>query len=107
MFRYVLSEQVNVSWLAKSSTVEPVNLIAQTLSNYDYFKRDEINTLTSFYSSVKAYRDKIRSSTINKVYTENVDITVLDSIETDDMTDADYSAYAPREVLLPVNFSGN
>ena len=107
MFRYVLSEQVNVSWLAKSSTVEPVNLIAQTLSNYDYFKRDEINTLTSFYSSVKAYRDKIRSSTINKVYTENVDITVLDSVETDDMTDADYSAYAPREVLLPVNFSGN
>jgi hypothetical protein len=107
MFRYVLAEQRNVDWVVKSSTVEPVNLIAQTLSNYDYFKRDETNTLIAFYSSVKAYRDKIRGGTINKVYTEQVNVNMEDSIATDDITDADFLAYAPREVMIPVIISGN
>jgi hypothetical protein len=50
MFRYVLSEQVDVDWLTKSSTIEPVNLIAQTLSNSDTLKRDEIVALINFIS---------------------------------------------------------
>lgn len=66
MFRYVLSEQVNVDWLTKSSTIEPVNLLGKSLVVSDTLKRDEISTLTNFYSSVKSYRDKIRSGTVNK-----------------------------------------
>ena len=104
MFRYVLSEQVNVDWLAKSSTVEPVNLIAQTLSNNDYVKRDEINTITSFYSTVKAYRDKIRGGTINKVTLDTVDVTVTEIMESDDITDADFIGQGGR-FEMPMNIS--
>ena len=86
MFRYVLSEQVNVDWLVKSSTIEPVNLIGQTLSSNDFLKRDEVTTLVSFYSSVKSYRDKIRSSTINKVLSE---LTVMEISESFEITTAD------------------
>ena len=66
MFRYVLSEQVNVDWLTKSSTIEPINLIGKSLTSDDLLKRDEITTLTNFYSTVKSYRDKIRGGTVNK-----------------------------------------
>ena len=66
MFRYVLSEQVNVDWLTKSSTIEPVNLLGKSLVVSDTLRRDEISTLSNFYSSVKSYRDKIRSGTVNK-----------------------------------------
>jgi hypothetical protein len=89
MFRYVLSEQVNVDWITKSSTVEPVNLIAQTLSNNDYVKRDEIGAITDFYSSVKAYRDKIRGGTINKVSIDTLNVSVTELINTEDITDPD------------------
>ena len=90
MFRYVLSEQINVDWLAKSSTVEPVNLITQTLSNNDYVRRDEIGAISDFYSSVKAYRDKIRGGTINKVSIDTLNISVTEIVETSDITDATY-----------------
>lgn len=75
MFRYVMSEQVNVDWLTKSSTIEPVNLIGQGLTNSESLKRDEIGVLVNFYSTVKSYRDKIRGGTINKSVNENVNFT--------------------------------
>jgi hypothetical protein len=87
MFRYVLSEQVNVDWLAKSSTVEPVNLIGKNLTAIDSLKRDEITVLTNFYNSVKSYRDKIRGGTVNKTaadetvieFTEKLKVKEFDS----------------------------
>lgn len=77
MFRYVFSEQVNVDWLAKSSTIEPVNLLGKSLIKTDSLKRDEITVLTNFYSSVKSYRDKVRGGTVNK----NSGDEVLSNIE--------------------------
>jgi hypothetical protein len=105
MFRYVLSEQINVDWIAKSSTIEPVNLIAQTLSNNDYVKRDEISTITNFYSSVKAYRDKIRGGTINKVTVENTNITVSETTVTEDITEADTIAQGNSTFIIPLTVS--
>jgi hypothetical protein len=72
MFRYVLSEQINVDWLAKSSTVEPLNLIGKSLTADDLLQRDEITVLTNFYSTVKSYRDKVRGGTVNKSSTDDV-----------------------------------
>jgi hypothetical protein len=105
MFRYVLSEQINVDWIAKSSTIEPVNLIAQTLSNNDYVKRDEISTITNFYSSVKAYRDKIRGGTINKVTVENTNITVSETAVTEDITEAAMIAQGNSTYIIPLTVS--
>lgn len=105
MFRYVLSEQVNVDWLAKSSTIEPVNLIAQTLENSDYLKRDEISSLINFYGSVKSYRDKIRSSTINKVTLDLIKLSTSERVDTEDITDADFESI-PRTRIVPVRITG-
>jgi len=105
MFRYVLSEQINVDWLAKSSTVEPVNLIAQTLSNNDYIKRDEIGTISDFYSSVKAYRDKIRGGTINKVTIDQLDVTIAETKVISDITDPDIIAVNRTKIVSPVKIS--
>ena len=105
MFRYILSEQINVDWLAKSSTIEPVNLIAQTLSNNDYVKRDEISVLTNFFSSVKAYRDKIRGGTINKVTVDNLNVNIIENLNTTDITDAEYSAIGGTELVFPLRLS--
>lgn len=102
MFRYVLSEQVNVDWIAKASTVEPVNLISQTLSNNDYIRRDEIGAITDFYSSVKSYRDKIRGGTITKVAIETAKVTFSEQFEWDDITDADNVASGSIDVPLTI-----
>jgi hypothetical protein len=106
MFRYVLSEQVDVDWLTKSSTIEPVNLIAQTLSNSDTLKRDEIVALINFYSSVKSYRDKIRGGTINKVTLEDVTVTVTENLNTSIITTAAFSASGSIDIELPVTLTG-
>ena len=79
MFRYVLTEQVNVNWLQKSSTVEPLNLISQSLDPLAELERDNITTLTSFYSNVKAFRDKLRDSDIVKSNQEPVNTQIRDS----------------------------
>lgn len=105
MFRYVLSEQVNVDWLAKSSTIEPVNLIAQTLSNNDYIKRDEIGTISDFYSTVKAYRDKIRGGTINKITIDQLDIAMSDTVVSSDITDPNIIAINRMKIESPAKIS--
>jgi hypothetical protein len=105
MFRYILSEQINVDWLAKSSTIEPVNLIAQTLTNRDYVKRDEIGVLTDFYSSVKSYRDKIRASTINKITLDTISVTIGENSTTADVTDAEYTSIGQTAMQFPVKLS--
>ncbi len=80
MFRYIMSEQINVDWLTKSSTIEPVNLIGQDLSASDSLKRDEISVLTNFYSTVKSYRDKIRGGTVNKSISEDVNFELDETL---------------------------
>jgi hypothetical protein len=105
MFRYVLSEQVNVDWLTKSSTFEPVNLIAQTLVNGDTIKRDEVSTLTEFYSSVKSYRDKSRGGTINKVTLDRLDVVISENYSTQDITDAN-NVSAGSTIQIPIRISG-
>lgn len=81
MLRYVLSEQLNVNWLQKSSTVEPFNLIGQSLNRLPELERDNISVLTSFYSSVKAFRDKIRDSNIVKSTQELVQVHITETRE--------------------------
>jgi hypothetical protein len=76
MFRYVMSEQVGVDWLAKSSTIEPVNLISSTLEVNDSLQRDQITVLSNFYSTVKSYRDKIRGGTVDRTVTEAVQMEI-------------------------------
>jgi len=76
MFRYVMREQIGVDWLAKSSTVEPVNLISSTLKTDDYLQRDQITVLTNFYNTVKSYRDKIRGGTVNRTVIEPVELEI-------------------------------
>jgi hypothetical protein len=76
MFRYVMSEQIGVDWLTKSSTVEPVNLISSTLETDDYLQRDQITVLTNFYNTVKSYRDKIRGGTVNRTVIEQVELEI-------------------------------
>jgi hypothetical protein len=106
MFRYVLSEQINVDWLAKSSTVEPVNLISQTLSNNDYVKRDEIGAITNFYSTVKAYRDKIRGGTVNKITIDTLNVSVFETVNTTDITEANNVALGSSVgFTIPMNIS--
>jgi hypothetical protein len=104
MFRYVLSEQINVDWLAKSSTVEPINLITQSLSNNDYVKRDEIGAITNFYSTIKAYRDKIRGGTINKIAIDTLNISVFENVNTIDITQANNVASGSL-IMIPMNIS--
>jgi hypothetical protein len=80
MFRYVMSEQIGVDWLAKSSTVEPVNLISSTLETDDYLQRDQITVLTNFYNTVKSYRDKIRSGTVSRTVIEQVELEISEEL---------------------------
>lgn len=80
MFRYVMSEQIGVDWLAKSSTIEPVNLISSTLETDDYLQRDQITVLTNFYNSVKSYRDKIRGGTVNRTVIEQVELEISEEL---------------------------
>ena len=82
MLRYVLSEQTNVNWLQKSSTIEPVNLIGQNLNKLAELERDNISTLIDFYGSVKAFRDKIRDSNIikSRLETAQVEITEINNL---------------------------
>jgi hypothetical protein len=80
MFRYVMSEQIGVDWLAKSSTVEPVNLISSTLEIDDYLQRDQITVLTNFYNTVKSYRDKIRGGTVNRTVIEPVEMEISEEL---------------------------
>jgi hypothetical protein len=86
MFRYVLSEQINVDWLAKSSTIEPLNLIGKSLSASDTLKRDEITVLTNFYSTVKSYRDKVRGGTVNKNSSDEVLTEIDETVVIRDLT---------------------
>jgi hypothetical protein len=79
MLRYVLSEQPAVNWLQKSSTVEPLNLISQSLDPLAELERDNISTLTEFYSNVKAYRDKLRDSNVVKSNREPVNTEIRDT----------------------------
>ncbi len=84
MFRYVLSEQTNVDWLQKSSTIEPINLINRSLDKTNTLRRDDIDVFTSFYSSVKSYRDKIRSATVSKQLIENTSLTIDETLVIED-----------------------
>ena len=84
MFRYVLSEQVNVDWLQKSSTIEPINIVGTDLEKTNTLQRDDIEVLTEFYSSVKSYRDKIRSSTVTKQLIENNIMSFEEMLAIDD-----------------------
>ena len=78
MLRYVLSEQKYVDWITKASTIEPVNLLGQDLTRIDELERDNITTVSNFYSSVKAFRDKIRNGDISKQADDPVNITIED-----------------------------
>lgn len=78
MLRYVLSEQKFVDWITKASTIEPVNLLGQGLDRIDELERDNISTLGNFYSSVKAFRDKIRNGDVTKESAESVDVGITD-----------------------------
>jgi len=80
MFRYVMSEQIGVDWLAKSSTIEPVNLISSTLESDDYLQRDQITVLTNFYNTVKSYRDKIRAGTVNRTVIDPVAMEISEEL---------------------------
>lgn len=79
MLRYTLSEQVNVDWVQKSSTIEPLNLIGQTFVRPAEFERDNVSTLVGFYNTVKSYRDKIRDSNVNKEILEPAEVGITDS----------------------------
>ena len=84
MFRYVLSEQTNVDWLQKSSTIEPINLINRRLDKTNTLRRDDIDVFLNFYTSVKSYRDKIRSSTVNKQLIENTNLSMDETLSIED-----------------------
>jgi hypothetical protein len=79
MLRYTLSEQTNVDWIQKSSTIEPLNLIGQSFSRPAEFERDNVTTLVSFFNSVKSYRDKIRDSNVNKAVLDPAEFGITDS----------------------------
>jgi len=79
IFRYVLAEQINVDWLTKSSTVEPLNLVASEFTQRDILERDPITVIKNLYDSIKSYRDKLRGGTANKPHTED---TLIDILET-------------------------
>jgi hypothetical protein len=79
MLRYVLSEQPGVNWLQKASTIEPLNLISQTLDPLAELERDNISALTAFYSNVKSYRDKLRGSNIVKGNRESVNTSITET----------------------------
>jgi hypothetical protein len=81
MFRYVLSEQIGVDWLSKSSTIQPVNLIGSSLEANDSLERDQITVLTNFYNTVKSYRDKIRGGTVNRTVVEPVQMEINETLE--------------------------
>jgi len=66
MLRYVMSDQINVNWVIKASTIQPYNLIGQNFEDPKDLERDNIEVLKTFYNSVKSYRDKNRSGNINK-----------------------------------------
>jgi len=79
MFRYILSEQSQVDWLAKSSTIQTFNQSTNNLTQITEFERDSTNTLTDYYKNVKSFHDKLRYNVLSKDILESTDLTVEDS----------------------------
>lgn len=76
MFRYILSEQLTVDWLAKSSTILPYNTIGASFTTDEDLQRDNISALNSFYSTVKSYRDKTRGGDVSKNALEDANTSI-------------------------------
>ena len=79
MFRYILSEQMQVDWLAKSSTIQTFNQSTNNLTQITEFERDSTNTLTDYYKNVKSFHDKLRYNILSKDIDENADFSITDS----------------------------
>lgn len=76
MLRYVLSEQLDVDWIVKSSTILSTNVAGASFNTDHELQRDNLSVLNTFYSTVKAYRDKTRGGDVSKNQLEdnNIDI---------------------------------
>jgi hypothetical protein len=76
MLRYVLSEQLDVDWVLKASTVLSTNVAVASFTRDHELQRDNLAVLNTFYKSVKAFRDKTRGGDISKNQLEDNNIAV-------------------------------
>ena len=106
MLRYVLSEQLTVDWLQKSSTIKPSNLIGENFSTPPELERDQTATLSDFFSNLKAYRDKLRDANIDKEINDPVNLRINDPHQFHITLTYDRVTDEVTEIEMPVNVSG-
>jgi hypothetical protein len=67
---------LDVDWIVKSSTILSTNVAGASFNTDHELQRDNLSVLNTFYSTVKAYRDKTRGGDVSKNQLEdnNIDI---------------------------------
>lgn len=75
--RYVLSEQLFVDWVYKTSFITPV-INAGTLNQKSIYRFNDFSYVEEFIKEIKPYKSKFRAITTNYDANENMDIGVTD-----------------------------
>jgi hypothetical protein len=75
--RYVLSEQLFVDWVFKTSLITPI-IDAGTLSQQDIYRFNDYSYVEEFIKEIKPFKSKFREITVTQNATESVGVGVTD-----------------------------
>ena len=75
--RYVLSEQLFVDWIYKTSFIRPV-IDAGTFDQKDVYRFNDFTYVEDFIKEIKPFKSKIREFTVKQNYTENSNLEITD-----------------------------
>jgi hypothetical protein len=75
--RYVLSEQLFVDWVYKTSFIKPI-IDAGELNQKNIYRFNDFKYVEEFIKEIKPFKSKIRELTVKHNYTENSDLKVTD-----------------------------
>jgi hypothetical protein len=75
--RYVLSEQLFVDWIYKTSYIRPV-INAGELDQKDIYRFNDFGYVEDFIKEIKPFKSKIREFTVKQDYTEKTNLKVTD-----------------------------
>ena len=90
--RYVLSEQLFVDWIYKTSFITPV-IDAGTLDQRDVYRFNDFSYVEDFIKEIKPYKSKFRDVTVKHSAIENAQIGV---------TDFDLPAYVDENGIIQI-----
>lgn len=75
--RHVLSEQLFVDWVYKTSFIKPV-VDAGQLDQRDIYRFNDFSYVEDFIKEIKPFKSKIRAFTVKQNKTDNVNLNVTD-----------------------------